>query len=68
MQQNGNNTVTVVQHTQIIWEQRFVDIYTKFEIFVEKFEIMVEEIYIIEEQFDSVNDEEGWNELRGRYA
>lgn len=29
---------------------------------------MIEEVYIIEEQFDSVSDEDGWNELRGRYA
>lgn len=60
-----------VQHTvvrEIVWERRFVEIYTKFEIFVEKFEVMIEEVYIIEEQFDSVSDEDGWNELRGRYA
>ena len=61
-------TTTVVRTETTIWEHRFVEIYAKFETFVEKFEIMIEETYIIEEQFDSVNDEEGWNELRSRYA
>ena len=59
---------TIVTSTTIIWEHRFVEIYSKFQIFVEKFETVIEEIYNIDDLFDNVNDEEAWNDLRVRYT
>lgn len=55
-QQTQIHQETIVHQTQIVWEHRFVEIYTRFEVFVEKFEVVIEEIYIIEEQFETVND------------
>lgn len=51
-----------------LWEHRFVEIYSKFEIFVQKFENVIEDIYYIDDLFDNVNDEEAWNDLRVRYS